>query len=95
MSYVIRHPVTWVWVLLASATALSWWLGTGQGIDPAQAHLGTTLALMGVAFVKVRLVMSHFMELRHAPWLLRLIRDVWIVAACAAILVLYRFGGVL
>lgn len=92
MSYLLRHPATWIWVLLASATAFSWWLGTEGVPDTDRARLLTTIAIMGVSFVKVRLVISYFMEVRHAPWPLKLACDGWLVLSCIAILGLYVAG---
>src|SRR5437764_13995502 len=61
MVSMLRHRTTVIWLLLVFATAGSWVLGSE--------NRGT--ALMLVAFIKVRLVGLHFMELRSAPLALR------------------------
>jgi hypothetical protein len=83
-----RTAVTPVWAGLMLATAWSWWLGTDHalGIDDREA---TTALIVLVAFIKVRFVGAYFMELRHAPPALRLAFDGWVLATCAAILVIY------
>ena len=56
-----------VWTVagtLAALTLLSYWLGTGHGIHDADV-VGTIVLFL--AYVKARLVMLHFMEVRFAP----------------------------
>ncbi len=87
----IKHPATLVWALLMAATALSWWLGA-DGVAVKSASIPTlTVALMVIAFVKIRFVIHYFMEIRYAPLVLRLVCDAWVVGVCAAILGLYLF----
>jgi heme/copper-type cytochrome/quinol oxidase subunit 4 len=92
MRTLILNPITGVWLLLASATALSWWLGTGEVADTDQARTTTTFVIMLVAFVKARLVMSYFMEIRHAPWPLRRLCDAWLLISAVVVLGLYVLG---
>jgi Prokaryotic Cytochrome C oxidase subunit IV len=92
MRTVFRHKATIVWLILAAATALSWWLGTDHGTHADLNHFQTTVSLMVLAFIKVRLIMQYFMEVRTAPWPLRLICDVYAVGACTTVLTLYAFG---
>jgi cytochrome c oxidase subunit IV len=76
---------TAVWLLLVAATALSWWL-VERHVLPA--HLATTAAL-GLATFKARLVFLHFMELRSAPLLWRLLFEAWVLLCAGAILAGY------
>ena len=85
----LRHPATGVWLLLMLATALSWWFGTNHAPDASQHLLRTTFMLVLIAFVKVSFVIMYFMEVRTAPWALRMIGGVWPVAVGAAILIVY------
>ena len=68
-----------IWLLLMSATAGSWVLGSE--------NQGT--ALMLVAFIKVRLVGLHFMELRAAPLALRTLFEAYVVVVFTVIIVMY------
>lgn len=91
MKTLIHTPVTYVWLILAVLTALSWVLADGIAPDPNAAHQWVTVALMILAFFKVRLVIMHFMEIATAPIPLRLVFEAWVVVVCAGILGLY-FG---
>lgn len=70
-----RARSTVVWVVLVAATIVSWAVGSEHGT-------GSTIAVvvLGVALVKVRYVGLDFMELRHAPLLLRGVFEVYCVA---------------
>jgi hypothetical protein len=76
--------LTVVWLFLISATILSWAIGHEWVADDSVA----TAAVIVVAFMKVRLVGLDFMELRSAPKLMRLAFEVWVLATCAALIVL-------
>lgn len=92
MRAVFRYKMTIVWLILAAVTALSWWLGTNHGAHTDQNHFRTTVGVLVLAFIKVRLIIQYFMEVRTAPWPLRLISEIYVVGACATVLTLYVFG---
>lgn len=74
-----------IWLILMVATcATTWWLSK----DSVSAQVGTVAIVMIAAF-KIRLVLLHFMELRHAPTPWRLIFEAWVLIATAAILGFY------
>ena len=61
-----RHSkITYVWLALIIATALSWQFGHGMGFGDKY-HYGT-LAVLVITFIKVRFVYVDFMELGTAP----------------------------
>ncbi|MBJ7336523.1 cytochrome C oxidase subunit IV family protein [Mycolicibacterium sp.] len=62
----LRARSTMVWAVLLVATVLSWAVGSEHGTGSLVA-----LIVLGVAMIKVRFVGLDFMELRHAPLLLR------------------------
>jgi hypothetical protein len=88
----LRDLTTLVWLLLISATGLSWVLGTDQTGAAFATHGKQTVAIILVAFFKVRLVIRYFMEVRTAPLMLRLACDAWIVLVCGVVLLLYLMG---
>ena len=81
----IRKPVSIVWAALMLATCASTWLLSKNSVTPEVA----TVAIMLVAAVKVRLVISHFMEVRRAPLALRLVCNGWLLAVTALIMTVY------
>ncbi len=86
LRYAVRQPATLVWGALIVATSVSWALGTGTRLEDG-ADTGLVAAvLVGIALVKVRLVIRYFMEVREAPLALRLVTDLWCVAVGVAIL---------
>lgn len=83
---IVKHRITLIWLLLVAATVLSWEVGHGIGISDIRVAGAVILA---VAFIKVRLVAFEFMELRHAPWFMRIAADAWIVVILGVLLTLY------
>lgn len=81
-----RH--TLVWAILAGITAGSWAMGHGIS-DPRLAGVG----ILALAFVKARLVIREFMEVRDAPPVLRLITDLWVAGATALLVGMWLFVG--
>lgn len=81
---VLRSQTTLVWFALVMATAISLALG-----EDVIGHQDTAAALViAIAFVKVRLVGIHFMELRHAPVPLRAAFEVYCAVAATVLIVL-------
>jgi len=80
-----RHITTMVWLFLMVATiATTWWLSK-DGFSP----IVGTVAIFAIAAFKVRLVLLHFMELKHAPLPWRLVFEAWVLLATAAIVGIY------
>lgn len=75
------------WLVIVVATVVAYglrseeWVGYGVGV--------ATLAL---AYVKARLVVLEFMELRHAPPVWRGIFEGWLLLLSVALLAVYSFG---
>jgi heme/copper-type cytochrome/quinol oxidase subunit 4 len=85
MTGTLRTPASLVWLLLMAATcATTWWLAK----ESLSATIGT-VSILVIAAIKARLVLLHFMELKHAPWLVRLLFEVWILIVTAAVLGIY------
>jgi hypothetical protein len=81
----ISRP-TLIWVILLAATGLSWGMGSvfgGSGIRSAG------VCIIVVAFLKVRLVILEFMEIRRAPVPMRLAGEVWVLTLCATLMTLF------
>lgn len=74
-----------VWLVLVAATAMT----ALVGLEQSAASTAAGLVLLAVAFVKVRLVGIHFMELGNAPTPLRLLFEGYAVGVFAVLVVLY------
>jgi Prokaryotic Cytochrome C oxidase subunit IV len=72
------------WLILVAVTLVSFALGVEHGTGAAIVFV--VLALTGI---KVRLIGLDFMELRHAPIVLRALFEVYCVALWAVLSTLY------
>ena len=77
---------TTVWVALVAATLLSYSFGNEHLLHSSET---SAIAVLVVAFIKVRLVGMHFMELRESPLWLRSIFDGYALGVCALLIGLY------
>jgi hypothetical protein len=83
-----RMAVT-AWAVLMVLTVLSVALGIeGGGIGGTGAH-AAAVAVIVLAFVKVRLIGRYFMELRCAPLWLSLAFDAYVVVVGATLSTIY------
>ena len=76
------------WLLLAALTGVTWWVGVGHA-DASRQPRADTIALFVLAFFKARLIILHFMELRHAPIGLRALGEAWVIVACTCVILTY------
>ena len=72
------------WLVLLIATGITWWLG-----DVGAAGTAAIIAMLAVAFVKGRLVILDFMELRGAPLMWRRLFEGWLSLVSGLILLAY------
>jgi hypothetical protein len=70
-------------LVLSAATLISWGLGHGIGSRAAG------IAVIAIAFTKIRYVILDFMELRTAPLAMRIAVEVWCVVVCSTLILLY------
>jgi hypothetical protein len=84
---VIRAGVL-AWLVLAVLTGVTWWVGVSHA-DESRHPRADTIALLLLAFFKARLIILHFMELRHAPLGLRALGEAWVVVTCACVVLTY------
>ena len=83
------NAITFVWLLLFAGTAVSWLLVPGGGIPVSPAP---GIAILSIAFFKVRLILLYFMELRFAPQPWRSIFEIWVILVWASVVYLYLNG---
>jgi hypothetical protein len=69
-----------VWVILTAMTLVYVWLDhTADDNGTLRASTVVTVAAIVIALVKVRIIFREFMEVRHAPALLRRLTDAWVL----------------
>lgn len=90
MSSFVWNRLTITFLLLVGATALSWGMGHGMGFTDLRL---ANVAIVIVAFIKVRFVFLEFMEVRHAPPVLRLLAEGWLIGVCLVLVALYWIGA--
>lgn len=89
MKDLVQARITIIWLFLGLLTCISWLLADNFSISVDGTHKWITATLMSLAFLKVRLVIMHFMEVSHAPTSLLCLFEVWSIVVCLSILVLY------
>ena len=94
MSVPFNRRLLIVWLILTSLTLAYFW------IDRTADHNGVftasnvvTVSAIVIAVVKVRIIFREFMEVRHAPVLLRRITDGWVILIAAALLGSWFIGS--
>lgn len=87
MTHGFSRAVTAVWLALLIITLTSWALGSTSeaGLDAVQR--GALLALTGL---KLALVLSHFMQVQHAPRLFLWLAGGWVLALTGLLLWIYQ-----
>ena len=83
------RAITYVWIILSAITLVSWFLGPARVAGTAVASVPITVAVLAMAFIKARLIIGYFMEVRTAPAWLRLATDAWLVVLWGAVLAIY------
>lgn len=92
MNTLLRTPASVVWLLLVAATAFSWGLGTEHGLG-SEAQQLASVAILAVAFIKVRFIGLYFMELREAPLALRGLFEGYCAVVGALVIGLFVLAG--
>lgn len=88
MQELILNRITLVWLILVAATVLSFSLSGDFTVDDLEM---AGVAILVTSFIKVRFVISEFMEINHAPLAFRLIADLWCGGTCVLLVALFLF----
>jgi hypothetical protein len=83
------RAITIAWLILSAITLISWWLAPGHSGGLATASVPITVLAVLLGFLKCRMIIRSFMEVRHAPSWLRHSTDLWLVVLWASVLVIY------
>jgi hypothetical protein len=83
-----------VWLILTSMTLAYVWLDhTADQNGTLKASTVVSVSAIVIALVKVRIIFREFMEVRHAPVLLRRLTDAWVVLIAVCLLGSYFVGS--
>lgn len=85
-----------VWLVLSVMTLAYIWLDRSADDDGMlRASTVVTVSAIVIALMKVRIIFREFMEVRHAPVLLRRLTDAWVVLMAVCLLGSYFAGSAL
>lgn len=94
MSGTFNKRLAIVWLILTAMTLVYVWLD--EAVDQNGTLRASTVVTVGaivIALVKVRIIFREFMEVRHAPALLRRLTDAWVVLMAVCLLGSYFVGS--
>ncbi|MGQ0622063.1 MAG: cytochrome C oxidase subunit IV family protein [Panacagrimonas sp.] len=77
------------WLFLVCASVATYVLVEGQDLNVEWAVSG----VMVIAAIKARMIVLHFMELKHAPVGWRVAYELWVIVATSLILGIWLFTG--
>jgi caa(3)-type oxidase subunit IV len=84
MVNLLKNPAHRAWIVLMIATSITWYLG-----EVGAAGTMAIVAMLVIAFIKGRLVILDFMELREAPLMWRVLLEGWLILVSSLILLAY------
>src|SRR5262245_6867981 len=89
MSTKCEQRLLLVWVALVAVTLISWWIGSKHGNGEFRNSVSITYGVLLIAAIKIRVIVREFMEVRHAPNLVRRLTYGWTVFVMIALLAVY------
>ena len=84
--------LTLAWLALSAITIAQLGVRSLDGRREFAPDVGIASLAIAIALVKVRIIFREFMEVRHAPRLLRRLTDLWLVLTGAMLLGSYFVG---
>jgi hypothetical protein len=86
----LRYWLTFAWAILSLVTIVTWWLAHTSAHDGQGTALTvTTMLVLGIAVIKVRIIIRQFMDVRTAPTWLKAFTDIWLTVVAALIVAIY------
>ena len=81
------------WLVLVAITIIYLWIDNSADDNGVLvASTAVTVTAIGLALVKFRIIMREFMDVRHAPRLLRRLTDILVVVVAVSLLSAYFVG---
>lgn len=85
----VIRAATVTWFVLVCASIATWLLVEGASVGAG----GAVSLVLLIAVIKVRMIVLHYMELKHAPLRWRLVFELWPVVAASLILGIWYLTG--
>lgn len=85
MSIIFKDRINRAWLTLLILTIVAW----ESGAEGTDVRRYATIAIIAIAFLKVRIIGQHFMELRTAPYALKWSFDTGVVVVMSALIAIY------
>ena len=79
---ILKSRLSLVWLILIVITSASWLFGKEMDIHDVSY---SSMAIIALTFIKARLVILDFMELRHALKWMRLAAKIWCIAVATGL----------
>ena len=92
MSTGFEKRLSVVLLALCAITIAQLAVGSLDGQAALRPNAAITSGAIGIALIKVRIIIREFMEVRHAPVLLCRLTDLWIVLTGVSLLGCYFVG---
>lgn len=89
MALLLKNPATIVWIALVAITLGTSWVAESQFMS-AQWAVPVVFIL---AALKARLIILHYMELKHAPTSWRAAFEAWVLVSTSLILAFWFASG--
>ncbi len=83
--------LTWAWIALCVITIGSWWLAPAHFTERVDPSIPITALVLALTYIKARLVVRYFMEVRTAPPWLRRTAEGWLIGLHVVIFAIYLF----
>jgi len=81
------------WLVLVAITIMYLWIDhSADDSGVLVASTAVTVTAIFLALVKFRIIMREFMDVRHAPPVLRRLTDLWVAVIGVALLASYLVG---
>lgn len=77
------------WAILVGITLISWFVASRHGPGPMRPDPAVGMIAIFITLAKVRVISREFMELRHAPTMLKALIDAWLIAFGLAMVAAY------
>jgi hypothetical protein len=88
------RTITSAWIILSPITIVLWWLAPGHARGPAAvASAPITVAAILLGFIKGRMIIRYFVEVRTAPRWLSYFTAAWLTVLWTGILAIYLHQG--